>query len=308
MYKQTVAITQPAYLKLRHGQLVILLTESKEEITRPIDQLGYLILENPQITITQQLVAKLTEHNVATVFCDARRYPSGLVLPLDGHHIQTKRFHTQWTAKASLKKQLWKKIIQAKIRAQATLLAIIGAHEASEQLTKMIRQVTSGDGTKMESQAARLYWKHLFGKNFVRAREGDPPNHLLNYGYAVLRAATARALIGRGLLPSCSIQHHNRYNAYPLADDVMEPYRPFVDHIVWQLSRDTPLHPTLTYPYKATLLTLLQATCLWQAQRTTLATALDHSATQFISSFDTGKSPSTLFPTFTARKVTHSNR
>lgn len=296
-------LTQAAHLKLQYAQLVILLKESKQEIQQPIDQIAYVILDHPQITLTQQLVAHLTAHNVATVFCDARHHPHGMVLPLDGHHIQTKRFRTQWAAKASLKKQLWKKTIQAKIRSQANLLTYIGAEEASKQLTQMIAKVRSGDNTHIEAHAARLYWPHLFGEDFVRERKGAPPNHLLNYGYAILRAATARALVGHGLLPACSIQHHNRYNAYPLADDMMEPYRPFVDQAVRELYQDnTPCRSTITNPDKARLLATLQAKCIWQTKQTTLAAALERSSEQFCHAFEQGTSALTLFSTFPAKQ------
>lgn len=179
------------------------------------------------------------------------------------------------------------------------MLEMIGAHKASEQLIKIISEVKSGDSTQMEAHAARLYWPYLFGENFVRERKGSPPNHLLNYGYTILRAATARALVGRGLLPSCSIQHHNRYNAYPLADDMMEPYRPFVDQVVWEIHKEQPSHDCpISHEDKARLFASLQSKCIWKARQTTLSTALDRSAEQLFYAFDSGKVARTLFATF----------
>lgn len=301
MYKQTISISQAAHLKLHQAQLVILLKETGKEVTRSIDHLAYLILDHPAITLTQQLVAQLAAQNVATLFCNTQHLPNALALPLASHHVHAARFQMQLQAPKPLNKQLWKRIIQAKIRAQAHLLHTLGHTATAQTLKTMATQVKSGDTTYLEAQAARRYWPTLLGKAFVREREGVWPNPLLNYGYTILRAATARALIGTGLLPICHIHHHNRYNAYPLADDMMEPYRPVVDQLVVQLHAQHPATATqqLTPSHKQPLLALLQHTLQWQGKhRTTLAGALERSADTLAACYAQKKAQDLCFATW----------
>ena len=214
---------------------------SEEDMVRtvPIEDLGVIILDNKQITITQGLIDALLENNCALITCDSRRMPVGLMLPLAGNTIQNERFRSQLDSSLPLRKQLWQQTIEAKIRNQAAVLKYVTGQEHKNML-KWSDSVRSGDADNMEARAAVYYWKTIFPNDpcFIRDREDEGANALLNYGYAILRAVVARALVGAGMLPTLGIHHHNRYNAYCLADDIMEPYRPYVDKLVVEMLED----------------------------------------------------------------------
>ena len=202
----------------------------------PIEDIGVVVLDNKQISITQGALGALLDNNVAVVTCDEHRMPSGLMLPLEGNTTQSERFRDQIEASLPLKKQLWQQTIQAKILNQSSVLYRQRGLDCGN-MEAWAKQVKSGDADNLEGRAAAFYWQNLFGeiKGFRRDREGVPPNNLLNYGYAILRAVVARSLVGSGLLPTLGIHHHNRYNAFCLADDIMEPYRPYVDKLVAEI-------------------------------------------------------------------------
>jgi len=228
--------SNPAYLSHRNSQLVISFPEKdKEDRTVPIEDIGVLLLENQQITISHGCIAALLQNNVAVISCDASHMPTGLILPLDGGHTQAERFRYQIEASLPLKKQLWQQTIQQKIYNQARVLDILGYDV--DNMYRWSKAVRSGDPDNFEGRAAAYYWQTIFSKymEFNRHRAGVPPNNLLNYGYAILRAVVARALVSSGLLPTLGIFHRNKYNAYCLADDIMEPYRPFVDRMVYDI-------------------------------------------------------------------------
>ena len=245
MIKKTLYFGNPAYLSLSNRQLVIKLPEVEKNpdfpesfkkaaiTTIPIEDVGVVILDHRQITITQALIAALLDNTVALITCNDKRMPTGLFLPLQGNNTQSERFRSQIEASLPLKKQLWQQTVRAKIENQATLLERQTGREA-KNLRRMAAEVKSGDSDKCEAKAAAYYWKNIFPSLplFVRGQEESPPNNLLNYGYAILRAVVARALVASGLLPVYGIFHHNKYNDYCLADDIMEPYRPFVDQMV----------------------------------------------------------------------------
>lgn len=239
MIKRTLCFSHPAYLSLRNGQLVVKLDPHDDEPERqasvPIEDIGVVVLDHRQITLTHGALSALVDNNAAVVTCDDRHMPIGLLLPLEGNTIQSERFRDQVDASLPLRKQLWQQTAQQKIRNQAALLHELHGIEVGN-MKKWAGEVLSGDSTNLEGRAAAFYWSHMFPTlpSFTRSREGDYPNSLLNYGYAILRAVIARALVGSGLLPTLGIHHHNRYNAYCLADDVMEPYRPYVDRLVVQ--------------------------------------------------------------------------
>ncbi|HTN44754.1 MAG TPA: type II CRISPR-associated endonuclease Cas1 [Flavipsychrobacter sp.] len=235
MIKRTLYFGNPTYLKTKNEQLVIELMETGEVKTTAIEDIGLLILDNQQITITQAVLAKMLENNVAIITCNNTHHPVGLFLNLDGHTLQSQRFKHQVGASVPLQKQLWQQTVVAKISNQAHLFAEKRLPE--KPLTSLAAKVKSGDSDNCEAQAAAYYWKQLFPEflNFKRFREGEPPNNLLNYGYALLRAVVARSLVGSGLLPTLGIFHRNQYNAYCLADDIMEPYRPYVDKVVYEI-------------------------------------------------------------------------
>lgn len=248
MIKRTLYFGNPAYLSLKMKQMVVRIPQkddgdlpSEEDMVRtvPIEDLGVIILDNKQITITQGLIDALLENNCALITCDSKRMPVGLMLPLAGNTIQNERFRSQLGSSLPLRKQLWQQTIEAKIRNQAAVLKYVTGQEHKNML-KWSDSVRSGDADNMEARAAVYYWKTIFPNDpcFIRDREDEGANALLNYGYAILRAVVARALVEAGLLPTLGIHHHNRYNAYCLADDIMEPYRPYVDKLVVEMLED----------------------------------------------------------------------
>ena len=266
MIKKTLYFGNPVYLSLKNAQLVIKLPEivrndtlsesfkRNSEVTKPIEDIGVVVLDHKQLTITSGVLEALLENNCAIITCDSRSMPVGLMLPLCGNTTQNERFRDQLDASLPLVKQLWQQTIKAKIENQAAVL-----QECSGAETRCMKvwadDVKSGDSNNLEARAAAYYWKNLFPiKDFTRDREGIPPNNLLNYGYAVLRAIVARGLVVSGLLPTLGIHHHNRYNAYCLADDIMEPYRPYVDRLVYNMINQGVDYTELTKELKAQLL------------------------------------------------------
>ena len=248
MIKKTLYFGNPSYLSTSNEQLVVKLPEVEQNAglpesfkkecihTIPIEDIGVIVLDHQQITITHGLIEKLLDNNAAIITCDKSRMPVGLLLPLNGNTTQSERFRDQINASIPLKKQLWQQTVKCKITNQAKVLQEFRNDKAKNMLA-WADNVKSGDSDNLEARAAVYYWKTLFPNipNFYREREGIPPNNLLNYGYAILRAIIARSLVGSGLLPTLGIFHHNRYNAYCLADDIMEPYRPYVDKLVIEI-------------------------------------------------------------------------
>lgn len=228
--------TLPASLSLKDNQLVIQLKGAEQVVTRPIEDIGVVVVENPQVTLTVPLLNAFVENNVAVVFCDNKQMPKSMLMNLDGNTTLQESYRYQIDASQPTKKQLWKQLVECKIRNQGALLQKL--EKDADSLKPYYLNVKSGDSDNREGLASRIYWPLLMGSDFRREREGQPPNQMLNYGYSILRAAVARALIGSGLYPAFGFFHRNRYNAFPLADDVMEPYRPFVDEIVYHLYFD----------------------------------------------------------------------
>lgn len=241
MIKRTLHFSNPAYLNLQKDQLQIdlphlkILGEIESKKSVPIEDIGIVILDHQQITITHGCIAALLANNAAIITCNHTHLPTGMMLPIDGHDIQSERFRYQIDASLPLKKQLWQQTVQCKILNQAAVLYDRGI--PCDNMVYWARSVRSGDPDNYEARAAAYYWKNVFPKkvDFFRGRDGDPPNNLLNYGYAILRAIVARGLVSSGLLPTLGIHHRNKYNAYCLADDIMEPYRPYVDLIVLRI-------------------------------------------------------------------------
>ena len=232
MLKQTFFFSNPCRLSLKLRQLVIERDDLPQPITRPIEDLAVVVIENQQVSITLPLINELANNNVAVIICDNKYMPSVQLMPLNANATQQESYKYQLSASLPLKKRIWKEIIEAKIRNQALLLESLGKN--TTKLKPLYSNIKSGDADNHEGIAARLYWQELFDTDFRRERFGEDPNNLLNYGYTILRAATARALVGSGLNLSFGIFHRNRYNAFPLADDVMEPFRPYVDDIVYR--------------------------------------------------------------------------
>lgn len=256
MLKRTLFFSTPYCLSLRNGQMLIHTKEAPDmQRSVPIEDIGFVILEHQQSTLTLPLLNALSDNNVAVIFCDDDRMPNAMLMNLDSNKTQGESYRAQVEASEPLKKGIWKQVVEAKIRNQAALLRKLG--KDGDKLKPYYMHVKSGDADNREGIAAKIYWSELFGRDFVRMREGQEPNNLLNYGYTILRAAVARSLMGSGLLPAFGIFHRNRYNAFPLADDVMEPYRPYVDELVHRLH--TAGKSQLTKEVKGELLHILFA-------------------------------------------------
>ena len=259
----------------------------QSEITKPIEDIAVIVLDNKQITITQGVLEALLENNCAVITCDGRSMPVGLMLPLYGNTTQNERFRDQLDASLPLKKQLWQQTIQAKINNQASVLK-----NCMDEEVKCMRiwatNVRSGDPDNLEARAAAYYWKSLFSDvdSFTREREGIPPNNLLNYGYAILRAVVARGLVISGLLPTLGIHHHNRYNAYCLADDIMEPYRPYVDELVFSLIQEYGKNAELTKEMKTRLLTVPTLEVIIGGKRSPLMVAVGQTTASLYKCFN----------------------
>lgn len=269
--------------------------DSGESKSSPIEDIGLLILDHQQITITQALMAKLLANNTAVITCDHTHHPTGMWLSLDGHTLQSQKFQAQIEASVPLKKQLWQQTITCKIENQAAILHL--QREENKLLLTYAREVKSGDSENHEAKAASYYWKRVFPDflEFRRERYGLPPNNLLNYGYAILRALVARGLVASGMLPTLGIHHRNQYNAYCLADDIMEPYRPFVDRIVCQIIRGNGKFLEMSPSIKKALLELPATDVKIDGQRSPLMNAVQRTTASLAKCFE-GKSRKILYP------------
>ena len=289
MIKRVLCFEKPALLSLRMAQIVVELTDIvnnpnvSEEAkkmgvkTVPIEDVGVVVLDNKQITITHALIAALLENNCSIITCDERHLPTGLTLPLDGHNLQSERFREQINASEPLRKQMWQQTIANKIIGQASVLAMQGVE--CKNMLAWAKNVRSGDADNLEGRAAVYYWRNVFqDKDFIRAQDGLPPNNLLNYGYSIVRAMMARALVAAGLLPTLGIHHHNRYNAYCLADDIMEPYRPFVDVAVIEMMKQGMATEEITTAHKLQLLGLCTADVHIDGHRSPMMLAIQTTA------------------------------
>lgn len=306
MIKKTLYFGNPVYLSLKNSQLVIKLPEivkndslpesfkQSSEITKPIEDIGIIVLDNNRITITSGVLEAMLENNCAIITCDNRSMPIGLLLPLYGNTTQNERFRQQLDASLPLKKQLWQQTVKVKIENQAAVLKNCTGEEI-RCMKVWAADVKSGDSDNLEARAAAYYWKNLFNiDGFTRDREGIPPNNLLNYGYAILRAIVARGLVASGLLPTLGIHHHNRYNAYCLADDIMEPYRPYVDKLVSDIVKSGLDYEILTKELKVRLLTIPTLEVIISGKRSPLMVAV-------------GQTTASLFKCFSGelRKITY---
>ena len=292
MPKQTLVFETPVQLSLKQSQLCISYKDSPEQETfRAIEDIAIILIDNHSVNITVPLLGELAENNVAVVFCDQKHMPTSMLMNLDANSIQEKYFRLQLEAKEPLKKQMWKNIVETKIRNQAQFLKLFNKN--SDKLARYINCVKSGDTTNCEGHAAQIYWKELMGKGFIRDRFGEYPNTFLNYGYTILRAATARALMGSGLLPALGIFHRNYYDAFPLADDIMEPYRPFIDQVVIRLMEQK--QRRLTKEAKHAFLELFYQEIPFGEQMVQLGTSLTYT-TASVAKFYAGETKALAYP------------
>jgi CRISP-associated protein Cas1 len=297
MIKRTLYFGNAAYLSTKDLQLVVEKPDAPK-ITIPIEDIGVVLLDSPQITVSHPLLNALLENNTAVVTCNQKHMPSGLLLPLEGNTLQSEKYRNQIDASLPLKKQLWQQTVQAKIANQAALLKEVGADV--EPMQYFQRSVRSGDPDNYEGRAAAHYWKYLFNGlmegDFTRGRFDDDPNNLLNYGYAVLRAVIARSLVGSGLLPTLGIHHRNKYNAFCLADDIMEPYRPYVDRVVLSILKEQPDATELTTQLKAKLLVIPAVDVTIDGKKSPLMVATQRTSASLCECFE-GISRKVLYPT-----------
>lgn len=308
MIKRTLCFSNSAYLSLKNEQLVIKLPqiEKNDDLpesfkvdatkTIPIEDIGVVVLDHKQITITQGLMEALLENHCAVITCDKTHLPVGLMLPLCGNTTQNERFRCQLDASLPLKKQLWQQTVQAKIGNQAVVLEKCRGSEVGN-MQKWQKEVRSGDPDNLEGRAAAYYWKNMFPdvEDFTRERDGISPNNLLNYGYAILRAVVARALVASGMLPTLGIHHHNRYNAYCLADDIMEPYRPYVDELVVNYTDENGCPEEITSDIKKVMLSIPVLDVRINGQRSPLMLAAGQSAASLYRCFS-GESRKIIYP------------
>lgn len=297
MIKRTLFFGNPAYLSTKSEQIVISYPDKEQEAkTVAIEDIGVIVLENQQITITNGLLEKLTNNNVALINCDQYHLPIGLLMPLNGHTEQTERFKNQINASVPLKKNLWQQTISSKIMNQAGLLKEKGI--PCRKMELWAKEVTSGDALNHESRAAVFYWQNLITvEDFNRGQKGIPPNNLLNYGYAILRAITARAIVSSGMLPTLGIFHRNKYNAYCLADDIMEPYRPYVDLIVCHIMETEDSYDELTIEIKKQLLSIATIDVFIDGKNSPLMVAMSRTTHSLHECFE-GTARKILYPVY----------
>lgn len=257
MVKRTICIENPCKLNVKNRQLIIINKETGEIYSIPLEDIGYVVMDNREISYTQSTIEQFAAENIATVFCTSNHMPTAMLLNFHTNQTQTAKINAQIEASEPMKKSIWKQVIEAKIKNQSLVLKYLGKEYS--KVVKLSREVKSGDTDNREAVASRIYWGKLFEDldDFRRERDGEPPNNFLNYGYAVLRAATARALCGSGLLPLIGVHHSNKYNPFCLADDMMEPYRPFVDIMVHEYVTKYPEEKELDTKYKRHILSLL---------------------------------------------------
>lgn len=282
MIKRIVDISEQAYLHLLHQQLLID-KNGKTVAQIPVEDLGVLILQHPAIVLTQAVIICCQKNNAAIVFCDERHLPYSVILPLsDANSLHSKIIQQQINLSTPTKKRIWQHIVKHKITSQARVLKQLGKHTAA--LERLAANVKTGDPENLEAQAAQKYWPLLFGEHFRRDADADGINSLLNYGYAIMRAMVARAIVASGLHPALGLQHHNQYNGLCLADDVMEPLRPWVDLRVYQLSQQNQFE--LNQTTKQPFLNLLSEPVRWNRQTMPLMVASHYLLADFKRAFD----------------------
>jgi CRISPR-associated protein Cas1 len=273
MIKRSILVENKASIHSRNSQLIV--KTDDREASLPIEDIGFLLLDNHEIYISINAMNLLVENNTALIICGKNHLPNGMFLNLNRHHIQQEIFKKQISASEPLKKQLWQQTVVEKIKNQGELLERINGNK--NHLDSFAKRVLSGDTSNMEGAAASYYWKTFFEFKFKRERFGNYPNNFLNYGYAILRAAVARSLSASGLLNTLGIHHKSKYNAFALADDLMEPFRPIVDEKVFELMQEYE-EQELTTTIKAEMLQILTRTVYFENEKSPLMVGLQKTA------------------------------
>lgn len=292
MLKRTIVVTSRCYANTSDLQLV--LSQDGDEIARvPIEDIGLLLIENASVVLTSRLLSTLGDHGATVVLCDERYQPSVLLQPLSGNTLHAQRLRLQVDCPLPTQKRIWKGIVQAKLANQAEVLDMLGMQSAG--IRRRITKVRTNDSTNQEGVAASAYWKVLMSAYKCRRDPDGPyPNNVLNYGYAILRSAVARSLVASGLHPALGIKHGNRNNAFALADDVMEPFRPFVDATIFERAVNWPLDE-FTTTMKKEILEVLTVDSHWPEGRRPLLNSIQLSAASLVSALS-GESPYAAFP------------
>lgn len=295
MIKRTLYFGNPCYLKKKQDQLVIEYKELENKSV-PIEDIGMIVLDDQQITISTALIMALMENNAAVLTNNWQHLPEGLLLPMSEHHAFTEKVRYQFEASEPLRKNLWQQTVKAKIKNQAELLKIQGI--SVDNMIRWADSVRSGDTANYEARAAAYYWNNLFVENesFRRGRYGDPPNNLLNYGYAILRGVIARSLVASGMMTFYGIHHKNKYNPYCLADDIMEPYRPYVDMIVLEILNEEVDYSELTPDLKRRLLKIPAMDVKIDEQKSPLMVGAQRTTASLMQCFE-GVTRKIIYPT-----------
>jgi len=287
MIKRVIEISSgPTRLSVANRQLVIE-REDRRRATLPCEDIGVLVVDNNAVSYTHSVFTTLIDAGAAIVLCGGDHHPAGLVMPLAGNTVQTERHRGQIEAAQPLLKRLWQIVVSGKLQQQSFVLSSVAGTD--EGLRELAGRVRSGDPDNLEAQGAQRYWPKLMGTEFRRSRAGPPPNNLLNYGYMVLRAGMARAVCAAGLIPTLGLHHRNRYNPFCLADDLMEPYRPFVDLRVAAIVRDGFGAIDIDRPMKQRILSIFGDTLTIAGQRSPLMLALHSTAASLVSSLESGR-------------------
>jgi len=285
MIKRTLFFANHCYLSVKNNQLLVSYRDPERQVVVALEDVGFVVVEDCSITFSMKFIELCSQYNIAVVFCDSKHMPDAMVQPFSAHTTHSETLQAQIKSKAVLKKQLWKRTVEMKILNQSRLLKHLQRTEALKLLA-LSKSIKSGDAGNREAMAAKIYWRALFRiDGFKRDRYGDYPNNLLNYGYAILRAAVARALVGSGLYPAIGIHHHNRYNAFCLTDDVMEPYRPFVDKIVFEIVNENEELFELDIKTKRLLLSVLKQDTILEKVKSPLSVALTRTSASIMRSF-----------------------
>ena len=295
MIKRTLYFGNPRKLSLKEGQLHIDYTGDESSKSVPVEDTGVIVLDNTQVVLTAALMMALMENNAAVLICNSRHLPDALLLRMHEHHAFTETVRCQVESSEPLRKNLWQQTVAAKIKNQAALLEFTGIE--AKNMNYWAGSVRSGDPDNYEARAASFYWSALYGSEsgFRRHRHGEPPNNLLNYGYALLRAVVARSLVASGLMSFLGIHHRNKYNPYCLADDIMEPYRPFVDRITMAIAEDFEDIEELTPEIKKRLLIIPSADVMIDGSTSPLMIAAQRTTASLIKCY-AGESRKLLFP------------
>lgn len=298
MIKRTIVIESEAQLTLQQGQMSIARRQSSggNDIKHsvPVEDIGVLVLESRSCLVSSALIAALTQAGAVIMHCDERHMPSALTLPLEGNTLQQERYQAQIHASVPLRKNIWMQLVKSKIYNQASVLSQLGMN--SEPLLRWASEVKSGDSSNLEARAAAYYWPLLMrDENFRRERNASGANACFNYGYAILRAVVARALVAAGLLPTLGVHHHNRYNAYCLADDMMETFRPVVDLWIMKCSNEMGFQDELGKEWKAVLLKVPVLDVLMEGEKSPLMVAAARSAASLVKIFE-GRERKVLLP------------